>query len=381
MEQGQDWSRWLGFGLLFTVVLLWVGSGLLIQHIETNLAVGALFLTYFSTTIFVVLLPYGLYRWQHTAPHLRKNMFQLVVESVQFGSVWFVANALFNLGLKYTSVASSSVMSSISSGFVLFASWLLLDEVVTWRKLAACALCSTGIIVVSLCDKRQASNTASSQPLLGDVFTLVGAGCYGLYSVLLKRQASSPTDEENLPLFFGLIGALTSVGVIPLLFLAHLFGLERFEESANFSSRHVVLLLSLNALFGTVVSDLVWAHSVRLLGAVVPAVGLGLTIPTSILAQVALGQAAFSVWYVIGAAVTLSGFILVALPDRSDRGSEGYEIVGHEETDDMLDDDKQVETSINIGIEDRFLEHDFDGSAATGLGLYLESHAIESLES
>eukprot|EP00656_Telonema_subtile_P005160 TRINITY_DN12345_c0_g1_i6.p3 TRINITY_DN12345_c0_g1~~TRINITY_DN12345_c0_g1_i6.p3 ORF type:complete len:140 (-),score=33.14 TRINITY_DN12345_c0_g1_i6:159-578(-) len=97
-------------------------------------------------------------------------------------------------------------------------------------------------------------------------------------------------------------------------------GLEGLGDSVDSLNVHMLLLLLLNGLVGTVLSDLLWAHSVRLLGPVIPSVGLGLTIPLAMLAQVALGERVFSFWYTLGAASTLGGFSLVALPDDDDSG-------------------------------------------------------------
>eukprot|EP00658_Telonema_sp_P-2_P002659 TRINITY_DN10997_c0_g1_i3.p1 TRINITY_DN10997_c0_g1~~TRINITY_DN10997_c0_g1_i3.p1 ORF type:complete len:159 (-),score=30.20 TRINITY_DN10997_c0_g1_i3:158-634(-) len=128
---------------------------------------------------------------------------------------------------------------------------------------------------------------------------------------------------------------MAAVAMLPLLLLAHVLGLESPGDSASVLDGSVALLLGLNALFGTVVSELLWAHSVRLLGPVVPAVGLGLTIPASMLAQVALGDAVFSVWFVLGAVLTLSGFVLIVLQVPTQ--TENYNRLAQEDTDETDD--------------------------------------------
>jgi len=328
-----------GLSLLMAVVGLWVGSGTLIQYIEADLQVGPIFLTCFSTSLFTLLLPPGIYEWHRAGEGHREPIRVTAYKSARFGVLWFLANAFFNLGLKYTSVASSSVMSSMSSGFVLFLSWIFLKEDISASKVGASLLCASGIIVVSVCDSK---GSTGQNPVLGDVLTLGGALCYGLYSVFLKGSMQEGEQGENMPLFFGLLGAITSVALIPVLLLADLVHLERVEDSMGALDQQKLIYLLVNGLLGTVLSDLLWAHSVRLLGPVIPAVGLGLTIPTSMLLQVALGKKSFSIWYACGAALTLGGFALVAVADPT----HDYEMIH----DDCRETDLSVGSSNSLDL-------------------------------
>jgi len=129
---------------------------------------------------------------------------------------------------------------------------------------------------------------------------------YAIYTVTLKKVVKTES-RINMMLFFGLIGVINAVAILPLLFLAHATGIEPF----HFPSSEQMWLLTLNGLIGTVLSDYLWARSVLLLSPLISTLGLSLTIPTSMLAQSFFLGDDFSFGYLLGATLTFGGFILV----------------------------------------------------------------------
>jgi len=74
----------------------------------------------------------------------------------------------------------------------------------------------------------------------------------------------------------------------------------------------VLLSLSLNGLFGTVVSDLVWSFVVLFASALVATLGLSLTIPLAMISDAIFGkQQGFTARFFGGSALVLAGFTLV----------------------------------------------------------------------
>ncbi len=63
---------------------------------------------------------------------------------------WFMANFAYNTSLSYTSVSSSTVISSTSSLFTFLLSLWLLNEKFTFRKFAGVLLCMTGTVAVQV---------------------------------------------------------------------------------------------------------------------------------------------------------------------------------------------------------------------------------------
>lgn len=59
-------------------------------------------------------------------------------------TIWFAAQYTFTLSLAHTSVTSNTILSSSSSMFTLLASALLLQERITWAKLASVASVMAG---------------------------------------------------------------------------------------------------------------------------------------------------------------------------------------------------------------------------------------------
>lgn len=199
----------------------------------------------------------------------------------------------------------------------------MLDEAISISKSFAVALCFAGIVVVTVTDAKDENPATSAgatgsydEAELGDLLSLGSAVSYAVYTVTLKKVVKSES-RINMMLFFGLLGVVNAVAVVPILGMAHLTGVEAFE----WPSRQTLVLLTVNGLIGTVVSDYLWARSVLLLTPLISTLGLSLTIPCSMLAQALLFEDAFSPWYLLGAGLTFAGFILVNLDSDSHDGA------------------------------------------------------------
>ena len=201
----------------------------------------------------------------------------------------------------------------------------MLDEAISISKSFAVALCFAGIVVVTVTDAKDDNPATSAgatgsydEAELGDLLSLGSAVSYAVYTVTLKKVVKSES-RINMMLFFGLLGVVNAVAVVPILGMAHLTGVEAFE----WPSRQTLVLLTVNGLIGTVVSDYLWARSVLLLTPLISTLGLSLTIPCSMLAQALLFEDAFSPWYLLGAGLTFAGFILVNLEDSDSHDGAG----------------------------------------------------------
>jgi len=171
-------------------------------------------------------------------------------------------------------------------------------------------------VVVTASDSSAAVSSPGpcNKPEWGDALSLGSAVSYAFYTVLLKKVVGSE-NRINMLLFFGLIGVINAVAIIPVLLFAHLTSIETFHVP---SSRDMGLL-TLNGLVGTVLSDYLWARSVLLLSPLISTLGLSLTIPCSMLAQALLFDDEYSIGYLLGAALTFAGFVIVNLetPEES----------------------------------------------------------------
>ena len=101
---------------------------------------------------------------------------------------------------------------------------------------------------------------------LGDCLTLVGAIMDAIFAIGIKMKVSKEKEETfRFSLFFGLIGLSNMLIILPFFFLANWTGFETFE----WPDHRTLLMLSVNALLGSVTSDYCWARSVVLLGPLV----------------------------------------------------------------------------------------------------------------
>ncbi len=79
-------------------------------------------------------------------------------------------------------------MNSNTSGvYTLFFSYLFKVEEFSYGKLTGVSLCIFGVILISLQDKK-ATNNEVEHSVIGDIFALLGAIFYGLFSTILKLK-------------------------------------------------------------------------------------------------------------------------------------------------------------------------------------------------
>ena len=139
------------------------------------------------------------------------------------------------------------------------------------------ALSLIGFVIIALSDQNESND--SSHSVLGDVLTVLSAIFYSLYATFLKIKVP-PEEEQTFKFtwFLGFVGLINDIAVLPFFFVFNWIGLETFE----WPNKETLILLSANALIGTVVSDYCWARSVVLLGPLITALGITLTFPISL---------------------------------------------------------------------------------------------------
>ncbi|KAG5486832.1 hypothetical protein LSCM4_06297 [Leishmania orientalis] len=229
-----------------------------------------------------------------------------------FCPFWFLANYLFNLSLSITSVASNTILSSTSSIWTLFLSYVLLRQRVGAHRLAAVALSVSGTIMVGISDKDAAGGRNT---LGGNIAALLSAFFYATYTSVLKLHL--PDDERfAMGMVFGAVGALNFLLLWPGLVLLSVSGAEQFV----WPSWQQFWPLLMNSLIGTNLSDVLWARSVVLTSPVVATLGLSLTTPLAMVMDAIFKDAYFSGVYVAGAILVMAGFLLANLPIQVNRG-------------------------------------------------------------
>lgn len=245
----------------------------------------------------------------------------------EFCMLWFLANYFVAACLEYTTVASSTILTSTSSVFTLLFGSLFGVEKFTLRKLLGVLASLTGIILISTVDLSGESaddehrgdfpEKSLREIAIGDALAFASAIMYGIYAVFMKKRIS---DESriSMPLFFGLVGLINVFILWPGIIILHFTSIERFALPPD---RHVTMILLVNSLT-SLVSDLCWAYAVVLTSPIVVTVGLSMTIPLSLVGQIVLNGQTSSIVYWVGAMFVVAAFVFVAHEEKKDEDAD-----------------------------------------------------------
>ncbi|KAF2011211.1 hypothetical protein BU24DRAFT_354036 [Aaosphaeria arxii CBS 175.79] len=241
--------------------------------------------------------------------------------SLEFCFLWFLANYFASACLSYTTVASSTILTSTSSIWTLLIGALLKVERFTLRKFLGVTASLAGIILISSVDiagdtdenRGSFPHKTSRELAIGDAMAFFSAVLYGFYAVFMKKRIADES-KVNMPLFFGLVGIFNIVLLWPGLIILHFTGIEPFELPPTKRILTIVLVNSASSL----VSDFCWAYAMLLTSPLVVTVGLSLTIPLSLIGQMVLDAQYSSALYWVGAAVMLLSFIFINHEEKKD---------------------------------------------------------------
>lgn len=166
----------------------------------------------------------------------RLNFRETSAISLEFCMLWFVANYFSSACLEYTSVASTTILTSTSSMWTLIFCALCRIEPFTLHKLVGVGASLVGVVLISTVDMSgQSDETRGSFPhkttaqiAVGDVMAFVSALIYGVYVTVMKKRVGNE-DRVDMQLFFGMIGVFNLLLLWPFFFILHWTGLEPFQ--------------------------------------------------------------------------------------------------------------------------------------------------------
>jgi solute carrier family 35, member F5 len=108
-----------------------------------------------------------------------------------------------------------------------------------------------------------------------------------------------------------MVGLFNTVLLLPLFPILDFTGVEIFQ----WPNLPALGGMTLNAIFGTVISDFCWCKSVVLLGPLLPTLGIALTIPIAMLYNVIIEGQSFSQVYYLGSVIIVGAFLALSARD------------------------------------------------------------------
>jgi solute carrier family 35 protein F5 len=288
--------------------------------------------------------------------------------SFTFCILWFSANYFAMACLQYTTVASTTILTSTSSIWTLLIGAFTHMEKFTWRKFLGVLASLIGIIIISSKDLtatgsgphgkspghhdvRQSSTFPTKRPAelaLGDGLALTSAIIYGAYTITLKRATIKAAPLQlNMPLFFGLVGFFNAIFLFPLFPILSWTGLEPFQLPP---SRRIWTILMCNAV-SSLLSDICWAYAMVFTSPLIVTVGLSLTIPVSLVGEMIIQGKFEGLVYWLGAIIVVSSFVFVDQEEMKDEPAQFMPVFDEEEEEGLIaaqaDEDLRAEHDSN----------------------------------
>ena len=230
--------------------------------------------------------------------------------------LWFLGNYLGCLALEKTVLTYVEVLTSTTTVFVLFMSAafpMSSQDKISLTKFLVIIVNMAGVVTLALSHDRGDDVTTSeteATSLFGIMFALASALIFAVYVVYFNRMAGSPDGSEDrvdIVLFFGMIGAMSALFLLPLFPILHYSGLETFEWPDVTDWKYLVI----SALLGTVISDMLYLWSTLLTTSLIATLGSGLTTPVALIVDIMVNRQTFSVQFFVGIVLILVSFVVL----------------------------------------------------------------------
>lgn len=281
-------------GLVLTP-LFWAGNAVVAKGTVAH--IPPLSMSFWRWVIaLAILLPFGfpgLWRQRHVVRQHLGSMLALATFSVA------AFNSLLYFAAITTTATNIALLNSTIPIFVALLSWVLLGDRTRPVQALGIGLAILGILAVVARGDLSVLTGLQAQP--GDLIMVAAVFSWGLFSVLLRRQAV-PLPALAFLTAQILLGTLV---ILPFFLVDVLFVSGGFELSQS-----TALPLLYFAIFPGILAYAFWNHGVHKIGPANAAIFMYLTpVFASVLASVFLGES-LGLFHIIGGVLILAGLLL-----------------------------------------------------------------------
>ncbi|MEO9524583.1 DMT family transporter [Marinobacter alexandrii] len=292
----------LAYAGLVLTPLFWAGNAVVARG--TVESIPPLSMAFWRWVIaLAILLPFGLPGIWHHRRIIRERLgSMLALATFSVGAF----NSLLYLAATSTTATNIALINATIPIFVALMSWLLLGDRTRPLQALGIALAVFGILTVVARGKLSVLTGLQAQP--GDLIMVAAVFSWGLFSVLLRRQAV-PLPPLTFLTTQILLGALV---ILPF----YLTDLLVFSGGFHLTGKTALPLLYF-AVFPGILAYAFWNHGVQAIGPSRAAIFMYLTpVFASILASIFLNES-LGLFHVAGGLLILAGLLLATRGGRT----------------------------------------------------------------
>nr|XP_046908745.1 protein DDB_G0276689-like [Dermatophagoides farinae] len=298
---------------------------------------------------------YGHHHHHHHHDHTNKlTIRETAILAFYFTWIWFAAHLSFHMGLQYSEAGLVNVLSSTTPLFtlllgILFPSGSVTDSL-SLTKLLCVLLSISSVAMISNIEPinpHQSSNQpfqannlatinnnhnnnsgklnmANNETILplGSIWSLCGAFFYSVYIVLMRYNLVHDS-MLNFPMFFGFIGLFSMIFMSPFLMLLNFTHIETFQ----WPSQDQWILILVNGLCGTVISELLWLLGSFMTSSLVGTISVSFTIPMAVFFDIFYKNIEYPRVFFLGTIPMFFSFIIVIFISQYERWDPILEIL------------------------------------------------------
>lgn len=237
---------------LTLAVLFWSGNFVFGRMVSTEIeAIQLSFYRWFF--VFLILLPYLIYRYEHIIKIFKKEYLILII----FGTIGIAGfNTFLYIGLKTTTATNGLLINSSIPIMIIVLSSLILKTRITKIQALGILLSTLGVIFLIL--KGSLENIVTLEFTHGDLWILLACLNWALYTVLLKYKPK----ELNA---FDFLSVTVFIGIIILSIVYFSFGFTL--EFSSFTNTKVLYSIIYIVVFPSILSFYFWNTAIIEIGA------------------------------------------------------------------------------------------------------------------